>query len=90
MTANTATGGQIRKNESNPLAPATPANPAARHDGGTTWTGMGFPSTTCSEGGSSIALNPVDNKPIVIYAEYLGGDGAVHVGRYPYQPERQS
>jgi hypothetical protein len=51
-------------------------------DSGTTWTGIGWPSSGSSVY-SSIAIDPVDFKPVVMYTESYEPDAKVFVSKHP-------
>lgn len=49
---------------------------------GTTWSGMGWPSSHTSVG-ASLALDPSDNKPVVFYSDSLDGAANIYVAKHP-------
>jgi hypothetical protein len=49
---------------------------------GTSWIGLGYPSEGPSVL-SSIAIDPSDNKPVVMYADAWEGDARVYVSKHP-------
>ncbi len=50
--------------------------------GGTSWFGLGYPSEGPSFG-PSIAIDPSDNKPVVMFGDSVHGDGNVYVSKHP-------
>jgi hypothetical protein len=48
----------------------------------TSWTGLGWPSegTSCNP---SVAIDPADNKPVVMYSDSAGADAKVYVAKQP-------
>ena len=50
--------------------------------GGTSWTGLGWPTAGTSVG-PSIAIDPSDNKPVVMYSDSMDDDANLYVAKHP-------
>jgi hypothetical protein len=49
---------------------------------GTTWTGLGWPMPG-ADGGCAIAIDPSDNKPVVLFNDSTSADAQVHAAKHP-------
>ena len=51
--------------------------------GGTSWTGLGWPGPGPTSNGPCLAIDPSDNKPVVICCDSMGPDQKVWVSKHP-------